>query len=57
MDKQCIVCLENFCGVPYLTCGHFVCPCCYCELKNRHKNGCPYCHQRMIRGKRHKLKK
>lgn len=47
--NECIVCLEEF-HIPLLKCGHFVCPCCYCGLKNRKMNGCPYCKKRMIRG-------
>ena len=53
---ECIVCLEELEKIPLLKCSHFVCPTCYCSLKNRRIDNCLYCQKKMIRGNLYKRK-
>ena len=36
--------------IPFLTCGCFLCPKCYCDLKNQHINNCLICDRKLRRG-------
>ena len=56
---DCYICLD--CpdpNVPLLKCGHYVCPPCYCSLKNHQFFDCQLCKKKLIRGhKRNRIKK
>lgn len=53
--RTCQECNQTFSRIPLLTCGHFICPECYCKLKanrpNQYSNkcGCPCCGKNMFR--------
>ena len=48
--QNCFICLGNIPRVPLLRCGHFVCPECYCECKDRAIYNCSVCQKKLIRG-------
>ena len=48
--QNCFICLETIQRVPLLKCGHFVCPSCYCECKDRGIKNCSVCQKKLIRG-------
>ncbi len=48
----CEKCKEEKSGIPVLSCGHFYCAACYCELKSQCRTkfcGCPSCGKNMRR--------
>lgn len=48
---DCYICLDEFLKIPLLNCGHFVCPKCYCDLKQRKINSCCLCKKKLTRKK------
>ena len=47
---NCFKCLNYVQNVPLLTCGHFCCADCYCDLKNNKQKTCLLCDKRLKRG-------
>lgn len=47
---KCFKCLSIVANVPLLTCGHFCCPECYCDLKTYKINICLICDKPLKRG-------
>jgi hypothetical protein len=48
---DCYICLaEPDKNIPLLKCKCYLCPRCYCELKNRKLNFCVICDKKLIRG-------
>lgn len=47
---KCFKCLSIVANVPLLTCGHFCCPECYCDLKTYKINTCLICDKPLKRG-------
>lgn len=49
---KCYYCLQVEYRVPMLECGHFLCPCCFCMLKNDGINNCLRCDKILSREKK-----
>lgn len=48
--KICLICRYELYNIPNLICGHFICPDCYCKLKNKNsKCKCPFCDKTLRR--------
>lgn len=48
--EKCFVCQEiKNKDVPLLKCNDFLCPQCYCKLKENRINKCPCCFKKLIR--------
>jgi len=50
---NCYVCDKSPSNdIPLLRCGCYVCPPCYCKIKDERKNHCLVCGKKLIRGKK-----
>ena len=50
MEDICMICSElKDSQVPKLTCGHYICPKCYCERKCLQEHLCLLCNKKMKR--------
>lgn len=50
---NCYLCnAEPDSHVPLLRCGDYVCPPCYCKIKDSSIEYCLICHKKLIRGKK-----
>ena len=50
MEDICMICSElKDSQVPKLSCGHYICPKCYCERKSLHYDLCLLCNKKMKR--------
>lgn len=48
---KCYLCLaDEDKNVPLLRCGHYVCPPCYCRIKQDKMYACLICDKKLIRG-------
>ena len=47
---MCLDCPDK--NVPLLRCGHYVCPPCYCALKDHKYFDCQVCKKKLIRGRK-----
>ncbi len=56
---NCYLCNEEPDGVvPLLRCGDYVCPSCYCRIRDHKITYCLICHKILIRGKiKNRIKK